>query len=163
MARISCSSSPTLRTSVQHFDQSPFLQDFRTMASQQNQFRAPNVKFRVLIIGRANAGKTSILQRVCDTTESPKIYRLDQSGQRSEVRSRSWWHWHPQSHRPVRFNLTLQLRLDSHILVATAHLDRDDRGCSVGSMTSTMNSFLKNMMVIFSTTRADSRLVVRMS
>jgi len=33
------------------------------------------VKFRVLIIGRANAGKTSILQRVCDTTESPVIYR----------------------------------------------------------------------------------------
>ncbi|KAF5348498.1 hypothetical protein D9756_009633 [Leucocoprinus leucothites] len=32
-------------------------------------------KFRVLIIGRANAGKTSILQRVCDTMESPVIYR----------------------------------------------------------------------------------------
>jgi GTPase SAR1 family protein len=35
----------------------------------------PDIRFRVLIIGRANAGKTSILQRVCDTTESPKIYR----------------------------------------------------------------------------------------
>ena len=33
------------------------------------------IRFRVLIIGRANAGKTSILQRVCDTTESPVIYR----------------------------------------------------------------------------------------
>ncbi|KAF8259475.1 hypothetical protein EI94DRAFT_1615843, partial [Lactarius quietus] len=32
-------------------------------------------KFRVLIVGRANAGKTTILQRVCDTTESPTIYR----------------------------------------------------------------------------------------
>ena len=31
--------------------------------------------FRVLVIGRANAGKTSILQRVCETTESPTIYR----------------------------------------------------------------------------------------
>ncbi|KAH9051714.1 hypothetical protein EDB87DRAFT_1571155, partial [Lactarius vividus] len=31
--------------------------------------------FRVLIIGRANAGKTSILQRICETTESPVIYR----------------------------------------------------------------------------------------
>ena len=29
----------------------------------------------MLVIGRANAGKTSILQRVCDTTESPKIFR----------------------------------------------------------------------------------------
>ncbi|KAH9054929.1 hypothetical protein EDB87DRAFT_1814232, partial [Lactarius vividus] len=37
--------------------------------------RLPDIKFRVLIIGRANAGKTSILQRVCETTESPFIYR----------------------------------------------------------------------------------------
>ncbi|KAN0127825.1 hypothetical protein V8E53_014381 [Lactarius tabidus] len=35
----------------------------------------PEITFRVLIIGRANAGKTSILQRVCETTESPFIYR----------------------------------------------------------------------------------------
>ncbi|KAH9020944.1 hypothetical protein EDB85DRAFT_2152713 [Lactarius pseudohatsudake] len=37
--------------------------------------RLPEIKFRVLIIGRANAGKTSILQRVCETTESPVINR----------------------------------------------------------------------------------------
>ena len=37
--------------------------------------RISGLMFRVLVIGRANAGKTSILQRVCDTTESPKIYR----------------------------------------------------------------------------------------
>ena len=30
--------------------------------------------FRVLIIGRANAGKTTILQRVCNTIEQPKIF-----------------------------------------------------------------------------------------
>ena len=35
----------------------------------------PNLQFRVLVIGRANAGKTTILQRVCETTESPTIYR----------------------------------------------------------------------------------------
>ena len=35
----------------------------------------PDIRFRVLVIGRANAGKTTILQRVCDTTESPAIYR----------------------------------------------------------------------------------------
>ncbi len=39
--------------------------------------RIPKIQFRVLIIGRANAGKTTILQRVCDTTESPFIYRGD--------------------------------------------------------------------------------------
>ena len=37
--------------------------------------RIPDIRFRVLIIGRANAGKTSILQRVCSTTGSPVIYR----------------------------------------------------------------------------------------
>ena len=35
----------------------------------------PEITFRVLVIGRANAGKTSILQRICETTESPTIYR----------------------------------------------------------------------------------------
>ena len=47
--------------------------------------RLPDVKFRVLIVGRANAGKTSILQRVCDTTESPITYVVIAGGRR-EVR-----------------------------------------------------------------------------
>ena len=60
------------------------------MALQTNHSLGAEDQFRVLIIGRANAGKTSILQRVCDTTESPKIYRLDSQGQRSQVRSSSY-------------------------------------------------------------------------
>jgi GTPase SAR1 family protein len=60
------------------------------MDAEQILPRAPrDVQFRVLIIGRANAGKTSILQRVCDTTESPEIYSVDKSGARKRVRSRS--------------------------------------------------------------------------
>jgi len=47
--------------------------------------RIPKVQFRVLIIGRANAGKTTILQRVCDTTKSPTIYR-NRGDKREEVR-----------------------------------------------------------------------------
>ncbi|KAG2045970.1 hypothetical protein BDR06DRAFT_899966 [Suillus hirtellus] len=31
-------------------------------------------RFRILVIGRANAGKTTILQRVCNTQDSPEIY-----------------------------------------------------------------------------------------
>ncbi|KAG1758701.1 hypothetical protein EDD22DRAFT_182595 [Suillus occidentalis] len=31
-------------------------------------------RFRILIIGRANAGRTTILQRVCKTREDPDIY-----------------------------------------------------------------------------------------
>ncbi|KAN0128891.1 hypothetical protein V8E53_013264 [Lactarius tabidus] len=45
------------------------------MDAQQNRRRFSDLQFRVLVIGRANAGKTSILQRVCETTESPTIYR----------------------------------------------------------------------------------------
>ncbi|KAH9164989.1 hypothetical protein EDB89DRAFT_1892434, partial [Lactarius sanguifluus] len=45
------------------------------MNTQQPRCRIPEVQFRVLIIGRANAGKTSILKRICETTESPVIYR----------------------------------------------------------------------------------------
>jgi tRNA U34 5-carboxymethylaminomethyl modifying GTPase MnmE/TrmE len=30
--------------------------------------------FRVLILGRANAGKTTILQKVCNTDEEPVIF-----------------------------------------------------------------------------------------
>lgn len=34
-----------------------------------------NIKrFRILVIGRANAGKTTILQRVCNTVDDPKIF-----------------------------------------------------------------------------------------
>jgi hypothetical protein len=66
----------------------------------------PHVKFRVLIAGRANAGKTSILQRVCDTTESPKVYRItfNELGNktRKEVR--------PPSHES---NLRTQRKIDS--------------------------------------------------
>ncbi|KAE9387337.1 GTP-binding protein [Gymnopus androsaceus JB14] len=31
-------------------------------------------RFRILTIGRANAGKTTVLQRICNTTEQPEIY-----------------------------------------------------------------------------------------
>lgn len=56
------------------------------MAAQQDHAQVPTFQFRVLIIGRANAGKTSILQGVCETTESPEIYRLDEGGTRHQVR-----------------------------------------------------------------------------
>ncbi|KAF8261834.1 hypothetical protein EI94DRAFT_1809680 [Lactarius quietus] len=60
------------------------------MYAEQTRQRLFKIPFRVLIVGRANAGKTTILQRVCDTTESPIIYRggeeatLDPSVNRGE-------------------------------------------------------------------------------
>jgi GTPase SAR1 family protein len=41
------------------------------------ELRAQCPHFRVLIIGRANAGKTTILKKVCNTTDEPRIYDPD--------------------------------------------------------------------------------------
>ncbi|KAK6977123.1 hypothetical protein R3P38DRAFT_3220612 [Favolaschia claudopus] len=50
--------------------------------------RLPEVRFRVLVAGRANAGKTTILQRVCETTESPEVYRVVIDKNAKETRER---------------------------------------------------------------------------
>ena len=42
--------------------------------------------FRILIMGRANAGKTTILQRVCKTTEAPEVI----DGKANKVGPRSY-------------------------------------------------------------------------
>ena len=36
--------------------------------------RAKFTHFRILVIGRVNSGKTTLLQRVCNTSEDPCIY-----------------------------------------------------------------------------------------
>ena len=41
--------------------------------------RAKYTRFRILVIGRANAGKTTLLKRVCNTTEEPSIYDEDKN------------------------------------------------------------------------------------
>jgi predicted GTPase len=52
-----------------------------TMASQSNKssdevsrLREECGRFRVLIIGRANAGKTTICQKMCNETDPPVVY-----------------------------------------------------------------------------------------
>src|ERR1700735_3690760 len=42
-------------------------------------------RFRILIIGRANAGKTTILQKVCNTAEQPEIF--NSYGNKVRIRS----------------------------------------------------------------------------
>ncbi|KAJ8579474.1 GTP-binding protein [Rhizopogon salebrosus TDB-379] len=43
------------------------------MESTQN-IREKFGRFRILVVGRANAGKTTLLQRICNTTEKPEIF-----------------------------------------------------------------------------------------
>ena len=40
-------------------------------------------RFRILVTGRANAGKTTILKQICNSTENPEIY----NNQGNKVRS----------------------------------------------------------------------------
>ncbi|KAL4073009.1 hypothetical protein V8B97DRAFT_1956228 [Scleroderma yunnanense] len=61
----------------------PMAYDSQHSSSTENTFRLDPAevrkhfdrigRFRILVIGRSNAGKTTLLQRVCNTTELPKI------------------------------------------------------------------------------------------
>ena len=42
--------------------------------SDVKNLRGKSGRFRILIIGRANAGKTTILRAICNSTENPGIY-----------------------------------------------------------------------------------------
>ncbi|KAI5993289.1 hypothetical protein EDD15DRAFT_2267517 [Pisolithus albus] len=42
-------------------------------------------RFRVLVMGRANAGKTTILQRVCNTTDNPEIFDGEGNKMESDI------------------------------------------------------------------------------
>ncbi|KIM71270.1 hypothetical protein PILCRDRAFT_99489 [Piloderma croceum F 1598] len=44
------------------------------IAERDHTLREKFKRFRVLILGRANAGKTTILQKVCNTDEQPEIF-----------------------------------------------------------------------------------------
>ncbi|KAJ7112335.1 hypothetical protein C8R44DRAFT_798354 [Mycena epipterygia] len=87
--------------------------------------RLPKVKFRVLIAGRANAGKTSILQRVCDTTNSPDTYRVAVVEGR-EIRTKI--HLDPTSERG-QHNITDELVFSNH----EGYIFHDTRGFESGS------------------------------
>lgn len=45
-----------------------------THTMQIDEVRAKFGRFRILIIGRANAGKTTILKKICNSMEDPEIY-----------------------------------------------------------------------------------------
>jgi len=56
---------------------------FDNIAERDNALRKKFKHFRVLILGRANAGKTTILQKVCNTDEQPEIF--DSTGKKVSI------------------------------------------------------------------------------
>ncbi|KAG1780243.1 GTP-binding protein [Suillus placidus] len=50
------------------------------MSRSKSRWRQNSDNFRILIIGRANAGRTTVLQRVCESIDHPDIY--DSAGKR---------------------------------------------------------------------------------
>jgi GTPase SAR1 family protein len=120
------------------------------------------LRFRVLIIGRANAGKTSILQRVCDTTESPEIYKLDPWGERERVSvilHDSWWR--------LRFIIwsgsTRGITRGWAGLFLPVAADHEDPACSVACTMWRTKSYSRIIEDMFSTTPADSKQAVKTS
>ena len=72
---------PPSLTAMSHLDPAKIKEDFDRIG-QTNHLDPAEIKkhfdrigrFRVLVVGRSNAGKTTLLQRVCNTTELPDIY-----------------------------------------------------------------------------------------
>ncbi|KAI6037899.1 hypothetical protein EDC04DRAFT_2604439 [Pisolithus marmoratus] len=47
---------------------------YRLDSKMANEYLKKIKRFRILVMGRANAGKTTILQRVCNATDKPEIF-----------------------------------------------------------------------------------------
>ncbi|KAJ6484734.1 hypothetical protein C8R45DRAFT_999187 [Mycena sanguinolenta] len=59
-------------------DPNPFSASARHSDTEKSLYcRSKISHFRILIIGRANAGKTTILKKVCNSVEDPEIYDTD--------------------------------------------------------------------------------------
>ena len=140
--------------------------------------RAKYKRFRILVIGRANAGKTTLLKRVCNTTEEPSIYDKDKnlvSYRLIIAISRSHRFFIKSSNRPPRYRLVdfcADLRLDNWFwhcsggsMTFVVHLpSRATRGSS--SMTLLASSLearrnLRLWWLSFKSARSPRKLMIR--
>ena len=78
------SEKPPSIEEMTHLDPAKIKEDFDRIG-QTNHLAPAEIKkhfdrigrFRILVVGRSNAGKTTLLQRVCNTTELPDIYNSE--------------------------------------------------------------------------------------
>ena len=61
---------------------SSYTSQFRQGALTAAQIRAECPQFRILVIGKANAGKTTILRKVCNAKQDAKPIIYDAEGKR---------------------------------------------------------------------------------
>ncbi|KAI6139585.1 GTP-binding protein [Pisolithus tinctorius] len=47
---------------------------YRLNSEMAQEYMKKIERFRILVMGRANAGKTTIIQRVCDSTDKPEVF-----------------------------------------------------------------------------------------
>ncbi|KAI6044354.1 hypothetical protein EDC04DRAFT_3087428 [Pisolithus marmoratus] len=58
---------------------------YRLESKMANEYLKNIERFRILIMGRANAGKTTILQRVCNSTDEPEIFDGEENKIESDI------------------------------------------------------------------------------
>ncbi|KAL4075531.1 hypothetical protein J3A83DRAFT_4089383 [Scleroderma citrinum] len=84
--------------------------------------------FRILVIGRSNAGKTTILQRVCNTTELPEIFNT--KGEKAR-----WAHYSIPPHPLTKYSQRGYHDIEDELIFRSnpGFIFHDSRGFEAGS------------------------------
>jgi len=118
--------------------------------------RGKYTHFRILVIGRANAGKTTLLKRVCNTTEDPCIYDEKNNNLVSYLIRRLSFTYQPSA---VSSN-----RLHKYQLISLSgfyQVDHWFQFCSGEYMIFVVHSPSRAILASYSMIRQDLRLEVR--
>ena len=93
----------------------PTVSTITTDPEEAAKLRAKYTHFRILVIGRANAGKTTLLKRVCNTKEDPVYSKV-----RYQLRLilRSYRPFIDRLTRPPRCQLVIFPHLSDHISIS---------------------------------------------
>jgi len=117
--------------------------------------RAKYTRFRILVIGRANAGKTTLLKRVCNTTEEPSIYEEGKNLVSYLLIMIS------HSHHLFIISLIRPRRYPISGFCTFLRVDDWFRHCSGGSTMFVVRSLSRAAQVMSSTILLDSRLAAK--
>ncbi|KAJ7347133.1 hypothetical protein DFH08DRAFT_870439 [Mycena albidolilacea] len=96
--------------------------DVKILALDPFNVRATRPQFRILVIGKANAGKTTLLKKVCDSVDDPEIF--SPSGEKIDPKVVE------ASHRRGEHDITNQLVFKSN----PGYIFHDSRGFESGSV-----------------------------